>query len=140
MPAHQARNDVFKQIKAALSPDIEVESPVTVAAQIEELTRSTIPENQLIMKTLSEQIESMNKTILDMSKLGCRPDDFKDAIPPLMKEIDLLKSIRYAGVTGIFKRREMGIKAFARAVDEESTAIWIVGSSLKGLCKKKKEA
>ena len=146
--AHQARNDISKQIKTALSPDIEIESPVTIAAQMEELTRSTVPENQLIMRTLSDQIDSMNKTISDMTKVICKPDDIKEAIPPLIKdqlektlrkyaeEIDLLKSVRYAGVTGIFKRREMGIKAFTRAIDEESSAIWIVGSSLKGLLQK----
>ncbi len=146
--ASQARNDVSRQIKTALSPDVEVESPVTIAAQIEELTRTTLPENQFIIKTLSDQIDNVNKTLSDMSKLVCRPEDLKQSIPPMIKdqledilrryaeEIDLLKSVRFAGVTGIFKRREMGIKAFARAIDEESTAIWIVGSSLKGLLQK----
>ncbi len=135
--ASEARNNVSKQIKTALSSEVEVESPVTIAAQIDELTRTTLPENQLIMKTLSDQIENMNKAISDMSKLVCRPEDLKETIPPLIKdqlhdilrryaeEIDLLKSVRFAGIKGIFKRREMGIKAFARAIDEASTAIWI---------------
>jgi hypothetical protein len=146
--AHQARIDISKQIKTALTPGIEIESPVTIAAQMEELTRSTVPENQLIMRTLSDQIDSMNKTLSDMTKVVCKPEDLKETIPPLIKdqledtlrkyaeEIDLLRSVRYAGVTGIFKRREMGIKAFSRAIDEESRAIWIVGSSLKGLLQK----
>ncbi|MFZ5867725.1 MAG: hypothetical protein ACOYXY_17705 [Thermodesulfobacteriota bacterium] len=146
--ASDARSSVARQIRTALAPDVEVESPVTIAAQIEELTRTTLPENQLIMKTLSDQIDNMNKTLSDMSKLVCRPEDLRETIPPLIKdqledilrryaeEIELLKSVRFAGVNGIFKRREMAIKAFARAIDEESTAIWIVGSSLKGLLQK----
>jgi hypothetical protein len=135
-------------MKTALSPDFEIESPVTVAAQLDELTKTTIPENQLILRTLNNQIDNLHQTLSDMSKIICRPEDIKEAIPPLIKdqledtlrkyaeEIELLKSVRYAGVTGIFKRREMGIKAFSRAIDEESSAIWIVGSSLKGLLQK----
>lgn len=146
--ASEARDSVARQIRTALSPQVEVESPVTIAAQIDELTRTTLPENQLIMKTLSDQIDNINKSLSDMSKLVCRPEDLKDTIPPLIKdqmenilrryaeEIELLKSVRFAGINGIFKRREMGIKAFVRAIDEESTAIWIVGSSLKGLLQK----
>jgi len=146
--AAQARREVSKQIRAALSPDVEVESPVTIAAQIDELTRTTLPENQVFMKTLSDQVDNINKTLSDMSKLICKPEDLKATIPPIIQdqlqdvlrryaeEIDLLKSVRFAGVKGIFKRREMGINAFARAIDEESTAIWIVGSSLKGLLQK----
>jgi hypothetical protein len=146
--AKKARDEISRQIKTALSPDFEIESPVTVAAQLDELTRTTLPENQFIMRTLTSQIDNLHQTISDMSKAICKPEDIKEAIPPLIKdqlenilrkyaeEIELLKSVRYAGVIGIYKRREMGIKAFSRAIDEESSAIWIVGSSLKGLLQK----
>jgi hypothetical protein len=146
--AAEARSRVSRQIRSALLPNSEVESPVTIAAQIQELTRTPVPENQFLLKTLSDQIDSMNKTLLDMTKLVCRPEDLKETIPPLIKdhledilrryaeEIELLKSVRYAGINGIFKRREMGLNAFAGAIDEESSAIWVVGSSLKGLLQK----
>ena len=87
----------------------------------------------------------MGRRVSDISVLVCRPEDFRDAIPTLIKdqfqdilrryagEIDLLKAIRIAGVTGIYKRRETAINAFVSAIDEEATDIMVIGSSLKGL-------
>ncbi len=144
----QARLEVCRQIETALSPGIEVESPVTVAARFEDLARSTTPENQLLMTTIADQINNLNKTVSDMSKLICRPEDLKDAIPPMIQdqmseilrryaeEIDLLKSVRHAGLIGVFKRREVAMKAFSRYIDEESHEILVIGSSLKGLLQK----
>ena len=145
----KAREQISLQIESSLLPQFEVESPLTIVAKIDELTRSTMPETQVIMQTLSDQIENMNKDLSEIRRSICKPDDLKDAIPPLIKdrledtlrsyaeEIELLKSVRYAGVMGIFKRREMGIKAFTRAIDEEASIISVVGSSLKGLLQKK---
>jgi nucleoside diphosphate kinase len=143
--ATQAKEAVSKQIEAAMAPDTDVESPVTHAARLDELARSTTPQNQVLMQAISDEIEGLKQTVTDMSKLICRPQDFKDAIPPLIKEqvtdilrryadeIDLLKSVRDAGVIGFFKRRESALRAFSRYIDDESREIVVVGSSLKGL-------
>ena len=144
----KAKEQVTKQIATALVKGYEVESPVTITAQLQELTRSATPENQFIMKTISDQIDNLSKTVTEMSKMVCRPEDLKDAIPPLIRdqtesilrryaeEIELLKSVRHAGVIGLFKRREAAVKAFSRYIDEESREILVVGSSLKGLLQK----
>lgn len=146
--ATQAKDDIEKYVEVLLSEDYEVESPVTIAAQIEDLARTGKPENRAIIQSVMEQLEILTQKLDHMAGCVCRTDDFRDAIPPLIQdkvqgilrqyaeEIDLLKSIRHAGVTGIFKRREMALKAFARALDEESREIMIIGSSLKGLIQK----
>lgn len=87
--ATEAERAVREQIASGISQRHEVQSPVTVAASLDELRRSG--------------------------------------------ETDLLKAIRIAGVTGIFKRRETAINAFVPAIDEEATEIMVIGSSLKGL-------
>jgi hypothetical protein len=148
----KAQEQVSKQIMAALSKEFEVESPVTITAQLDQLTRSTTPENQLVLKAISDQIERLNNSVSqltdEMDKLVIKPNDLRDAIPPLLRdrmeevlrryaeEIELLKSVRHAGVIGLYKRREIAVKAFSRYIDEESQEIFIVGSSLKGLLQK----
>jgi hypothetical protein len=144
----QARDGISRQIHAALSRPDEVQSQVTFVAQMDVLKRSTAPESQVIMQAMLEQIANLDRKITEMSGLYCRPDMLKDAIPPMMEdelrrilgryaeEIELLKSVRHAGVVGMFKRRALAIKAFSRAVDEESREIMVIGSSLKGLLQK----
>ena len=151
----QAREQVTKQINSALAKGYEVESPVTVAAQLQELTRSTTPEIQLLIKTIADQIESLNKSVADVNKSVAdvsraiyRHDSLKEALPPHIQdqlgeilrryaeEIGLLKAVRHAGVIGFYKRRENAIQAFARSIDEESREIYVIGSSLKGLLQK----
>jgi hypothetical protein len=141
----RARKEVEKQIASSLSPNYKVDSPVTQAADIQRLSESTTPENQLIMKTILDQIDGLGRRVADMSVLVCKPEDFRDAIPPIIRdhledilrryadEIDLLKAIRHAGVVGMFKRREAAINAFVPALDEEAVDIMVIGSSLKGL-------
>lgn len=134
----RARQDVSKQIANVLKPGFKVDSPVTTAAQIEELTRGPQDINQVILTTIQEQFEHLNKRVSEIPNL-------KELIPPAVRdhtqdilrsyaeEIDLLKAVKYAGVVGIHKRREMALKNFSRAIDEESKEIMVVGSSLKGL-------
>ncbi|MCY2994586.1 MAG: hypothetical protein NTY19_42985 [Planctomycetota bacterium] len=100
------------------------------------------------MKTILDQIDVLNKIVSDMGRMIPRKEDIREALPPAIidqigeiirryaEEIELLKSVRQAGVTGIFKRRERAIQAFARAIDEESKEIMVIGSSLKGLFQK----
>ncbi len=146
--ASAAKEELEKSIESVLLEGVDVESPVTIAAKIEDLTRSKAPENQAIMQSVVQQLDTLSQKIDFISGNVCRSDDYRETIPPLIKdqvqtilqgyadEIALLKSVRYAGVTGIFKRREMAVKAFARALDEESRDIMIIGSSLKGLLQK----
>jgi hypothetical protein len=143
----KARNDVSQQISAALSPNYEVESTVTLAARLEELTRSKTPESQTtqIMETILEQISSLNKSFQNMKSLVFRSEDVRDAVPALIQnqieslfqaysdEIGLTKLVRQAGLKGIFKRRAVALQMFASALDEEVESIMIIGSSLKGL-------
>jgi hypothetical protein len=146
--ASDASEAVSLQIGAALQPDYESDSPVSLTAKLEDLSKSKSPEYQPILQSVLDQLDSLNKRLSDMGSRICSADTIKDALPPLIKdqvhailqqyaeEISLLKSVRYAGVTGIYKRREIAIKAFARALDEESREIMVVGSSLKGLLQK----
>lgn len=148
----EARIEVRNQIVAALSGDYEVESPVTMAAQLEEIARSTKSESQVMFKTISDQLETTTRAVSELKdnleKFVPRSLDMKEIIPPQIRdqisdtlrryaeEIELLKSVRHAGIIGLYKRREVALKAFSRYIDEESSEIMVVGSSLKGLLQK----
>jgi len=143
----KARTELADYISASMSPGFEVESTVTMAARLEELTRSQTPESQSIqvMEAVLQQIGDVNKSIAAMSQLVCRPDDFKDALPPLIQnqietilkaysdEIAVIRSVRQAGLIDISKRRAVALKDFTRIIGEETESIMIIGSSLKGL-------
>lgn len=148
----EAREEVKKQIVTAMADEYEVESPVTLAAQLEEISRSTKSESQVLFKTISDQLETTGKTVMELKdsleKYVPRSLDMKEIIPPQIRdqisdtlrryaeEIELLKSVRHAGIIGLYKRREVALKAFARYIDEEPSEIMVVGSSLKGLLQK----
>jgi hypothetical protein len=146
--ARKAQEETTSHVAAALSPNFVVDSPVTVAARLEEITRTAAPDVRFVLQSIDSQMENLSKRMSDLSELLARPDYLRDAVPPLVREkvetilqryaeeIALLKSVRHAGVTGIFKRRETAIQAFARALDEESREIMVIGSSLKGLLQK----
>ena len=148
----QASEEVGRQIAAALAGEAEVESPVTMAAQLQEISRSTKSESQVMFKTISDQMETTSRTVAELrdnlEKFVPRALDMKDIIPPQIRdqisdtlrryaeEIELLKSVRHAGIIGLYKRREVALKAFSRYIDEEPSEIMVVGSSLKGLLQK----
>jgi hypothetical protein len=146
--ATKAKEEIERYIDSILAEEYEVESPVTIAAKLEELSRSGGPENQAIMRSVIDQLRTLDEKLDHMAGCVCRTDELKEAIPPLVQdkvegilgryaeEIDLLKSIRHAGVTGIFKRREVALKAFSSALNDETREIMIIGSSLKGLLQK----
>ena len=146
--ATRARDELSNAIQAVLATNYEVESPVTIAAKLEDLSRSAQPESQAIMQSMIRQIDALGLKLDEIAGTVCRTDDYKETIPPIIKdqiesilqryeeEIHLLQSVRYAGVTGIFKRREMAVRSFATALDQESKDIMIIGSSLKGLLQK----
>jgi hypothetical protein len=58
-------------------------------------------------------------------------------IEPYREEINVIKSLKTAGVILPFERRERAIKYFSSAIDEETDEIMIIGSSLKGLLLRK---
>lgn len=146
-----AQEEVRQQIAEAIEPGFEAESPVTFAAraaQIDKLTESARPQNQLMIKEILEQINSLRRQLSTMSEAVCRPQDIRESVPPIIREqiadtlrsyaeeIRLLKAVRYAGIVGIYRRREQAIRYFGRAIDEETREITVVGSSLKGLLQK----
>jgi len=146
--AIEAKEEIERSIEIALSDSYEPESPVSMASKLEELSRTSSPENQVIMNSVIDQLRTLEDKLDTMAGHVCRTDDLKESIPPIIQdkvetilrryseEIELLKLMRHAGVTGIFKRREMALKAFAKALDEEAKEIMIIGSSLKGLLQK----
>lgn len=122
----KARDEVDRQIAAALEKGYTVVSPVTMAAQLQALGHGPQDINHLILSTIQEQFDRLNN----------RRDQTEEVLQLYAGEIDLLKAVRYAGVTGICKRRQVALKCFSRAIDEESREIMVIGSSLKGLFQK----
>lgn len=121
-----ARDEVDRQIAAVLKPGHRVLSPVTMAVQIEELGRSPHDINYLILATIQEQFERLNN----------RRDQTDEVLAQYAREIDLLRTVKSAGIIGICKRRHVALNTFARAIEEETREIMVIGSSLKGLLQK----
>ena len=104
---NQAREQIERQVEAVLADGYEVESPVTIAAKIDDLTRTGSPENQAIIQSIIDQIEMMHQKLDHFAGCLFKADDFnlKDTIPPLIQdrledilhryaeEIELLKSV-----------------------------------------------
>lgn len=152
--AIKAKNKVRDHIRATLQPNFVVDSPVAVAARLDEMKRTTADDVKVVYQNIVDHLQILDKRMVDIGKglmnYGNKlssSDDMRDFLPSAIKdklelilkryaeEIDLLKSIRFAGITGVYKRREAALASFARALDEESHDIIVVGSSLKGLLK-----
>jgi hypothetical protein len=143
----QAKEEIEQQIAAALDPNFAVESPVTFAARaaLEDVAHTAAPKEQLMLEAVLDQINDVRQRLSDISTSMCRPQDLREALPRefqnriadilarYAEEIELVKAVRFAGVSAIYRRREQAIKAFARAIDAETREITIIGSSLKGL-------
>lgn len=125
-------------------------SPVHLAKSLMDLGKqsgSTDPTRDLI-RAMNTQLESLHNELLDVRQHLVRPEDLKDGLPAAYRdhveqllrryssELDLLRSVREAGITGVFKRRQAAIRAFSRALDEEAKEIVVIGSSLYGLLQK----
>lgn len=138
-----------EELRAAITASIEktakIESPVSIAARLEDLVKGDQFLDGAFIQSLIDQMEGISRKLERMENSVCSIDDFKETIPPMIQdkiasilknyedEIELLKAIRFAGVTGVFKRREHAIKAFSEAINQEEKEILIIGSSLKGL-------
>ncbi|MFZ1986012.1 MAG: hypothetical protein WAU91_16455 [Desulfatitalea sp.] len=62
-----AKKELEKAIESVLSDDVDVKSPVTIAAKIEDLTRSKSPENQAIIQSVVQQLD----TLTGVSGINC---------------------------------------------------------------------
>ena len=145
-PVAQARETVTRHIAAALGKDFVPESPVTFTATLEAL-KSTGP-TETLLRGILDQVDSLDKALADVTSKILKPHDLMENVPAYIRdsmdkmlqryarEIELLQSVRQAGVIGLYRRRESAIKAFARYLDEEPREIMVVGSSLKGLLQK----
>ena len=146
--AADAREEVAGQIKAAMAEDFDPQSPVSIAAELKNLTRDAQPDEKFLIETILTRLDQMDRSISDIGRRMLPGDHLKDALSPFVqeelgnlirsytKELKLLESVRHAGVIGIFKRRAMALQAFTSAIDEEATEIMVVASSLKGLFQK----
>jgi hypothetical protein len=146
--ARRAATEIGKQMSAALSAGFPADSPVAIAARLDELTKTAGPQTEKLLQAVLEQLTGVSNAVGDLKKQVWRSADLKETLPTLLRdrmdelfrryedEIQLLRYIRQAGLVGVYKRREAAIKAFARYIDEESREIMVVGSSLKGLLQK----
>lgn len=147
---HLARESVKKLVEASLAPHYEVDSPVTIAVRLETLSRSSPSEIPTMFRSILEQLADLNTNISSMTSSGllCRPEDLKEIIPTAVKdqtseilqrysaELNLLQSVKEAGLTGITNRRETALNVFLGDLGEELNDIMLIGSSLKGLLQK----
>lgn len=140
-----AKGAVARQIAASLAPGFNPVSPVSIAETLSEITRTAGPKTETLMQAVTEQISDVTKAIAELKTNVWRSDELKQIVPAYVRdcmedmlqryarEIELLQSVRAAGIIGVFKRREAALKAFEQFIDEEANEITIVGSSLKGL-------
>jgi hypothetical protein len=145
-----AREAVQQQIAAAMSPVLDVDSPVTIAATIEQLAQNSSPQVQAMFRTIYDKVAGLDKSVVELLSSGllASPDQLKELIRSAFEiradnllekfadQLDLLKSVKEAGLIAVEKGREMAFKNFARDLDEELSEIMVVGSSLKGLLQK----
>lgn len=146
--ARRAATEIGRQIEAALTAGFPADSPVAIAARLDDLTKTAGPQTEKLLQAVLEQLNGVSNAVGDLKKQVWRSADLKESLPTLFRdkmdelfrryaeEIQLLRYVRQAGVVGVFKRRESAIRAFARYIDEESREIMVVGSSLKGLLQK----
>ena len=143
-----AASEVSKQIADALVKTPE--SPVSTAADLRKLTRGARGQTTetRLMQTILERLDQVVGAVADVAHLMQPTEKLNEALSPIIRdqlegllrtyadEIQLLRSVRQAGLTGVFRRRELAIHAFTPAIDDETQQIMVVGSSLKGLFQK----
>lgn len=146
--AHKASAEIADHIRSAMEPDFEVESPVSLVSRFAEVSRTSGPQIERLLQTVLEQVAGLDAAVSDLRKNVWRASDLKEVLPATLRdrmeelfdryeaELALLQSVKQAGVTGVFKRREAAVTNFSSAIDEEDREIMVVGSSLKGLLQK----
>jgi hypothetical protein len=109
----------------------EFYNPVSMAIDIQQLRRSHSPEEQ----AYAELIEGFNRLASQISHMTSMLPSQR-IIDDYRAEIETLASLRDAGITNTFRRRDVALNEFESAIDEETTEIMIIGSSLMGLLQK----
>lgn len=141
----QAAEELERQVRTAVAPGFVAQSPVTLALDFEQVAHSDTPQKDLLESILT-QVVQLQSVVRELGRAQPSPagngfsssvvDKVELVLDRYADEIDLLKSIRYSGIIGVYKRREQAMQAFSPALDEEQREIVIVGSSLKGLLQK----
>ena len=144
----KAAEKVRLQIEEALQSDFAAESPVSIAASLEELLKNAAPQTQLLLDAILNRVDNIDRAISFIKPPAEGTSEWmevirnsvgvhiQDILQHYQNEIDLLKSMRAAGVIGVFRQREAAMNAFSRYIDEENSEIVVIGSSLKGLLQK----
>lgn len=140
----RARELLEQVLDDVLLPNHVAWSPVQTTQQLMRLQQEGDPTRDLL-QAMNAQLESLQATILDVRQNIVGPTHLQNALPAAFKdhiqglfaryerEIELLQSIRKAGIRGVFRRRQSALREFARSLDEEANEIVVIGSSLKGL-------
>jgi len=147
-----ARAEVSRQLVEALQtvPESPVSTAAKTAANLRSLTRGARGQTTetVLIKTILDRLDQVAGAVADVAHRLQPSDNLNEVLSSLIHdqvegllrsyadEIQLLKSVRQAGLTGIFRKREKAIYAFAPAIEEEIQEIMVVGSSLKGLFQK----
>lgn len=140
----KAREALKSQMVTALDPTHRVWSPVETTVQLMRLSEGKDP-TQGLLQTMNAQLESLQTAMQELRQNVMTPNQLQNALPAAYRdhvqvllgryerEIDLLQSVRQAGIKGIYHRRQSALKEFARCMDEEANEIMVIGSSLRGL-------
>lgn len=146
-----ACSNLTTAITDALSPEFKPVSPLTLAAALARLRSDTQSSETLLLQTVLDKISSLGATVAEIhASLGAPGptlstaapgspslgEKLQDLVERYSRELDLLKSVKDAGITHIFRWREQAAKVFAVYVRAETRELSVVGSSLKGLLQK----
>ncbi|GIL11323.1 MAG: hypothetical protein BroJett038_00430 [Chloroflexota bacterium] len=120
-----------EQIRAIDIDSEKIINPVSAAIDIEELSRRKDP-----LERRYDQLDvTLKELIREINELKARTP-YQDLIDNYRDEIDMLRTFREAGIISTYRRREMALKRFIRAIKAEKNEIMIIGSSLLGLLQK----
>lgn len=122
---------IKKHISTVTIAPPEIVNPVSAAIDIEELKRQKKP--------LEQRYDELKNTLLGLTnqieELKKRTP-YQNLIDQYRDEIDMLRTFREAGIISTYRRREMALKKFVKAIKEEKNEIVVIGSSLLGLLQK----
>ncbi len=122
---------VKKQISTAEVDFLGVVNPVSAALDIEEFTRRKQP----LERRYDRLVIALRELTGQIDELKARTP-YRDLIDKYREEIDMLQAFREAGIVSTYRRREMALKKFIKAIEEETNEIVVIGSSLLGLLQK----
>lgn len=140
----KARAALELQIAELLAPHHRPFSPVKTTIDLMRLSATGDPTRDLL-NNMNAQLEALQAGLQELRQNVVTPNQLQHSLPVAYKEmvesllrryqqeIDLLQSVRQAGVRGIYRRRQSALNDFKRSLDAEASEIMVIGSSLKGL-------